>query len=173
MAGFLSVLALAVGVAVGRRLSSMAHQRSRRASGADARWTGITVAQMLQRVGALMPLGVAVVDAHRDVVYLNERARELGLVRDRQLDDQAWKPAQQALAGGDVEFRGFENGTVKLKLKGSCRSCSSSAVTLKNGIEQMLMHYLPEVETVEQVLDEHEAIAEDEFKKLEAKLGTA
>ena len=104
MAGFLSVLALAVGVAVGRRLSSMAHQRSRRASGADARWTGITVAQMLQRVGALMPLGVAVVDAHRDVVDLNERARELGLGRDRQLDDQAWKPAQQALAGGDVEF---------------------------------------------------------------------
>jgi len=103
-AGFVCALALAVGIAVGLRLSSKSHERGRRAAAADARWTGITVAQMLQRVGALMPLGVAVVDAHRDVVYLNERARELGLVRDRQLDDQAWQPAQQALAGADVEF---------------------------------------------------------------------
>jgi two-component system sensor histidine kinase SenX3 len=69
-----------------------------------AEWTGITVAQMLQRIVALMPLGAAVVDSHRDVVYLNDRARQLGLVRDRQLDDQAWQAAQQALGGEDVEF---------------------------------------------------------------------
>ncbi|KAJ3124021.1 hypothetical protein HK098_001452 [Nowakowskiella sp. JEL0407] len=72
--------------------------------------------------------------------------------------------------GGDVEYCGFENGMVKLKLKGSCRTCDSSVVTLKNGIENMLMHYIPEVEGVEQVMDEHEAVAMDEFKKLEAKL---
>jgi two-component system sensor histidine kinase SenX3 len=66
--------------------------------------TGITVAQMLQRIVTLMPLGAAVVDSHRDVVYLNERARELGLVRDRQLDGQAWQAAQQALGGDDAEF---------------------------------------------------------------------
>src|ERR1700741_4693212 len=59
---------------------------------------------MLQRIVALMPLGVAVGDSHRDVVYLNDRAKELGLVRDRQLDDQAWQAAQQALSGIDVEF---------------------------------------------------------------------
>jgi two-component system sensor histidine kinase SenX3 len=53
---------------------------------------------------ALMPVGAAVVDVHRDVVYLNDRAKELGLVRDRQLDDQAWEAAQQALTGVDVEF---------------------------------------------------------------------
>jgi len=40
-----------------------------------------------------------------------------------------------------------------LKLKGSCRGCSSSSVTLKNGIERMLMHYVPEVKGVEQVSD--------------------
>jgi two-component system sensor histidine kinase SenX3 len=51
-----------------------------------------------------MPLGAAVVDSHRDVVYLNDRAKELGLVRDRQLDDQAWQAAQQALNGVDTEF---------------------------------------------------------------------
>ena len=54
--------------------------------------------------------------------------------------------------GGDIEYRGYdEDGIVKLKLKGSCRGCSSSSVTLKNGIENMLMHYIPEVKGVEQV----------------------
>lgn len=44
--------------------------------------------------------------------------------------------------GGDIEFRGFENGNVLLKLRGACRTCDSSTVTLKNGIEGMLMHYV-------------------------------
>jgi two-component system sensor histidine kinase SenX3 len=104
LAGVLSVLALAVGVAAGTRLSSRSRERSQRAARAAGQWAGITVAQMLQRIGALMPLGVAVVDAHRDVVYLNDRAKELGLVRDRQLDNQAWQAVQQALTGVDVEF---------------------------------------------------------------------
>jgi NFU1 iron-sulfur cluster scaffold homolog, mitochondrial len=54
--------------------------------------------------------------------------------------------------GGDIEYRGFEeDGFVKVKLKGSCRGCDSSTVTLKSGIERMLMHYIPEVKGVEQV----------------------
>lgn len=54
--------------------------------------------------------------------------------------------------GGDIEYRGFdEDGIVRVKLKGSCRGCDSSTVTLKNGIERMLMHYIPEVKGVEQV----------------------
>ena len=101
LAGVASVLALAVGLAAGTRLSPRALRRRQRVA---AERTGITVAQMLQRIVALMPLGVAVVDSHRDVVYLNDRARELSLVRDRQLDDQAWEAAQQALSGIDVEF---------------------------------------------------------------------
>ncbi|EIM22127.1 HIRA-interacting protein 5 [Wallemia mellicola] len=74
--------------------------------------------------------------------------------------------------GGDIEYRGFEEdtGMVKLKLKGSCRGCSSSSVTLKSGIERMLMHYIPEVKTVEQVLDQEEEIALDEFSKFEKRL---
>lgn len=44
--------------------------------------------------------------------------------------------------GGDIEFRGFEDGVVLLKLRGACRTCDSSTVTLKNGIESMLMHYV-------------------------------
>lgn len=44
--------------------------------------------------------------------------------------------------GGDIELRGFEDGIVMLKLRGACRTCDSSTVTLKNGIESMLMHYV-------------------------------
>jgi two-component system sensor histidine kinase SenX3 len=101
LAGVLSVLALAVGVAAGARLAPRVVQRRHRVA---TEWAGITVSQMLQRIVALMPMGAAVVDTHRDVVYLNDRAKELGLVRDRQLDDQAWKAARQALDGDDVEF---------------------------------------------------------------------
>ncbi|KAJ3103183.1 hypothetical protein HDU97_010316 [Phlyctochytrium planicorne] len=72
--------------------------------------------------------------------------------------------------GGDVEFMGFEDGVVKLKLKGACRTCDSSVITLKNGIENMLKHYIPEVEAVEQVLDEVEQLANEEFKKFEKSL---
>ncbi|KAL5730365.1 NifU-like protein 4 [Ranunculus cassubicifolius] len=48
--------------------------------------------------------------------------------------------------GGDIEYRGFdpESGVVKLKMQGACSGCPSSAVTLKSGIENMLMHYVPE-----------------------------
>ena len=53
--------------------------------------------------------------------------------------------------GGDIEYRGFEDGIVKVKLRGSCRGCSSSTVTLKSGIERIMMHYIPEVKGVDQV----------------------
>ncbi|GAB1519279.1 hypothetical protein RhiTH_002345 [Rhizoctonia solani] len=74
--------------------------------------------------------------------------------------------------GGDIEYRGFNEATgiVQVKLKGSCRGCSSSTVTLKTGIERMMMHYIPEVKAVEQVLDQEETIALDEFAKLERRI---
>ena len=102
LAGVLFVVALAIGVTVGARLAPRVVERRQRVAVESA---GITVAQMLERMVALMPLGTAVVDRHRDVVYLNDRAKELGLVRERQLDDEAWQAARQALAEGtDVEF---------------------------------------------------------------------
>ncbi|XP_038973533.1 LOW QUALITY PROTEIN: nifU-like protein 4, mitochondrial, partial [Phoenix dactylifera] len=57
--------------------------------------------------------------------------------------------------GGDIEYRGFDpdTGIVKLKMQGACSGCPSSSVTLKSGIENMLMHYVPEVRGVEQELD--------------------
>jgi Fe-S cluster biogenesis protein NfuA len=57
--------------------------------------------------------------------------------------------------GGDIEYRGFnpETGIVSLKMQGACSGCPSSAVTLKSGIENMLMHYVSEVKGVEEVHD--------------------
>ncbi len=59
-----------------------------------------------------------------------------------------------AMDGGDIIFHSFENGVVRLILKGSCSGCPSSTITLKNGIENMLKHYIPEVESVEQIDDD-------------------
>ena len=55
--------------------------------------------------------------------------------------------------GGDVRFMDFneETGHVRLQMKGSCAGCPSSSVTLRNGIENMLKHYVPEVESIEGV----------------------
>lgn len=60
--------------------------------------------------------------------------------------------------GGDIEYIGFdvESGIVKLKMQGACSGCPSSSVTLKSGIENMLMHYVPEVKAVEQELDDED-----------------
>jgi two-component system sensor histidine kinase SenX3 len=65
---------------------------------------GPTISEMLAHVVASSPVGIVVVDTYRDVVYTNHRARELGLVRDRLLDDRAWFAAERTLATGeDVE----------------------------------------------------------------------
>jgi Fe-S cluster biogenesis protein NfuA len=59
-----------------------------------------------------------------------------------------------AMDGGDIIFHSFDKGIVYLVLKGSCSGCPSSTITLKNGIENMLKHYIPEIEAVEQIDEE-------------------
>lgn len=79
----------------------VAQRRQRRGVEQD----GITVSQMLQHIVSLAPVGTVVVDTHRDVVYMNDQARALGLVRDRLLDDRAWAAAQRTLSTGlGVDF---------------------------------------------------------------------
>jgi Fe-S cluster biogenesis protein NfuA len=70
----------------------------------------------------------------------------------RELLDTRIRPAV-AQDGGDIVFRGFDekSGVVSLYLRGSCAGCPSSRMTLKNGIENMLRHYIPEVSAVEAV----------------------
>lgn len=103
-----------------------------------------------------------------DSLAYNEEDEEV-ISMIKELLDTRIRPAIQE-DGGDIEFRGFDNGRVLLKLRGACRTCDSSTVTLKNGIEAMLMHYIEEVEGVTQVMDEEEQIAMQEFEKFEQKL---
>lgn len=68
----------------------------------------------------------------------------------RELLDTRVRPAV-AGDGGDIIFRGYRDGVVRLHMQGSCSGCPSSTATLKHGIENMLRHYVPEVVAVEQV----------------------
>ncbi|XP_015605545.1 NFU1 iron-sulfur cluster scaffold homolog, mitochondrial [Cephus cinctus] len=87
----------------------------------------------------------------------------------KELLDTRIRPTVQE-DGGDIVFVGFENGIVKLKMQGSCTSCPSSVVTLKNGVQNMMQFYIPEVLGVEQIEDEAEQLAKKEFEKLENKV---
>ena len=61
--------------------------------------------------------------------------------------DQKIRPAV-ARDGGDIKFKEFKNGVVKVQLQGSCSGCPSSTMTLKQGVQNLLCHYLPEVKEV-------------------------
>ena len=62
--------------------------------------------------------------------------------------DSKVRPAV-AKDGGDIKFKSFENGIVTVELKGSCSGCPSSVMTLKQGVQNLLCHYIPEVISVE------------------------
>jgi len=68
----------------------------------------------------------------------------------KELLDTRVRPAV-AGDGGDIVFRGFRDGIVRLHMQGACSGCPSSRATLKHGVENMLRHYVPEVVAVEQV----------------------
>jgi Fe-S cluster biogenesis protein NfuA len=69
----------------------------------------------------------------------------------KELLDTRVRPAV-AQDGGDITFRGYENGVVFLHMKGACAGCPSSTATLKHGIQNLLRHFVPEVQQVEQVV---------------------
>ena len=64
--------------------------------------------------------------------------------------DEKIRPAV-ARDGGDIKFKSFENGLVTVELQGSCSGCPSSILTLKQGVQNLLCHYVPEVESVEAI----------------------
>ncbi|XP_037788859.1 NFU1 iron-sulfur cluster scaffold homolog, mitochondrial-like isoform X2 [Penaeus monodon] len=89
----------------------------------------------------------------------------------KELLDTRIRPTVQE-DGGDILYRGFSDGIVYLKMMGSCTSCPSSVVTLKNGVQNMLQFYIPEVIEVMEVKDEEDHLVESEFKKLEDQLSS-
>lgn len=85
-----------------------------------------------------------------DKVYEGEEAEIVDQIRE--LIETRVRPAV-ANDGGDIIFKGYDGSTgiVSLHMRGSCAGCPSSTITLKNGIENMLRHYVPEVSAVEAV----------------------
>ncbi len=82
---------------------------------------------------------------------IDERAEDAEIVAQiRELIETRVRPAV-AQDGGDIVYRGFRDGTVYLAMQGACPGCPSSTMTLKQGIEGLLKHYVPEVEAVEAV----------------------
>tara|TARA_B110001454_G_C12597846_1_gene383143 strand:+ start:31 stop:585 length:555 start_codon:yes stop_codon:yes gene_type:complete len=75
----------------------------------------------------------------------NEIANKINEVLDAKI-----RPAV-ARDGGDITFKSFKDGLVTVELKGSCSGCPSSVMTLKQGVQNLLCHYIPEVKSVEAI----------------------
>jgi Fe-S cluster biogenesis protein NfuA len=69
----------------------------------------------------------------------------------QELLDTRVRPAV-ARDGGDITYHGFKDGIVYLRMQGACAGCPSSTATLKHGIQNLLKHYIPEIESVEAVI---------------------
>ena len=87
--------------------------------------------------------------ADADGEFFDEADAEI-VVTIKELLETRVRPAV-AQDGGDITFRGFEDGIVFLHMKGACAGCPSSTATLKHGIQNLLKHFVPEVQQVEQI----------------------
>jgi Fe-S cluster biogenesis protein NfuA len=107
-----------------------------------------------QVLGALMEHFVAerpVVEGSGDEIAEDVAPEDQEVVDQiKDLLDTRVRPAV-AGDGGDIVFRGYRDGVVRLHMQGACSGCPSSSATLKHGIENLLKHYVPEVVSVEQV----------------------
>ena len=85
------------------------------------------------------------IEQNNDSQNLNEIDQKIIKILDQKI-----RPAV-ARDGGDIKFKEFKNGIVKVQLQGSCSGCPSSTMTLKQGVQNLLCHYLPEVKEVQAV----------------------
>ena len=83
---------------------------------------------------------------------VKEEVSELNEIEEKivKILEQKIRPAV-ARDGGDIKFKEFKNGVVKVQLQGSCSGCPSSTMTLKQGVQNLLCHYLPEVKEVQAI----------------------
>ena len=88
-----------------------------------------------------------VIDKNSDVNLEDLKEVEKKIIH---LLEQKIRPAV-AKDGGDIKFKEFKNGKVKVQLQGSCSGCPSSTMTLKQGVQNLLCHYIPEVKEVKAI----------------------
>ncbi len=108
---------------------------------------------LLDHFSANMPLfrqGTAGFSVPAPDSFTDDPADEDIIVQIKELIETRVRPAV-ANDGGDIVYRGFDKGKVYLQMQGACAGCPSSSATLKNGIEQLLKHYVPEVTEVRAV----------------------
>ena len=86
---------------------------------------------------------------NKDLTEQNESFDEIEKRIVQLLEDKI-RPAI-AKDGGDIKFKEFKDGVVKVQLQGSCSGCPSSTMTLKQGVQNLLCHYIPEVKQVEAI----------------------
>ena len=85
-----------------------------------------------------------VIDKSLDENSVNLKEIEKKIIK---ILDQKIRPSV-ARDGGDIKFKDFNNGVVRVQLQGSCSGCPSSTMTLKQGVQNLLCHYIPEVKEV-------------------------
>tara|TARA_B100000686_G_C16379410_1_gene756734 strand:+ start:186 stop:734 length:549 start_codon:yes stop_codon:yes gene_type:complete len=90
-----------------------------------------------------------ILDTSKNTQKLNEDSNEI-ISKIKKVLDSKIRPAV-ARDGGDIKFKSFDNGVVKVELQGSCSGCPSSLMTLKQGVQNLLCHYVKEVKSVEAV----------------------
>ena len=78
--------------------------------------------------------------------YISEFKDDVSIRIEEVLSEKI-RPAV-AMDGGDIQLKSFKDGVAEVMLKGSCAGCPSSVITLKQGVERMLKHYVPEVNSV-------------------------
>ncbi|MBO9375738.1 NifU family protein [Sphingomonas histidinilytica] len=116
-------------------------------------WTGLkpqVLGVLLDHFSSEAPLftgGSAAEIAIDDGDFTDDPADADIVAQIKDLIDTRVRPAV-ARDGGDIVYRGFQRGTVYLSMQGACSGCPSSAATLKQGIETLLKHYVPEVTEV-------------------------
>ena len=105
---------------------------------------------------------------HIIISYINDfysKGRDCVIDNDLQEDSQKLEEIEQKIVkildqkirpaiakdGGDIKFKEFQDGIVKVQLQGSCSGCPSSLMTLKQGVQNLLCHYIPEVKEVESI----------------------
>ncbi|MBN2973677.1 NifU family protein [Roseomonas aeriglobus] len=121
-------------------------------------WAGLkgdVLAVLLDHFSANMPLfrpgSAAGISVPGDDASFGDDPEDADIVAQiRELIETRVRPAV-ANDGGDIVYRGFDKGKVYLQMQGACSGCPSSTATLKQGIEQLLRHYVPEVTEVRAV----------------------
>jgi len=116
----------------------------------NARWDSLTPSIISEINDHLVKNKKPILLKNSEVSEKPKKEDNLIVEEIKKVLDSKIRPAV-AKDGGDIKFISFQEGTVKVELKGSCSGCPSSVVTLKNGVQNLLRHYIKEVKNVEAI----------------------